>query len=118
MINGLKRLSGATDVSQEDFNAGVATFLVKFGAPPAVNMAAIKKEVGKYKVDKVAMKLTGKATMKKDVWSIGKVALTGDMTSKVAELKGKTLIVCGVLSEDEKGNQSLALTNVEELTKK
>lgn len=106
-------------MTQEDFSGGVATFLVKFDAPPAgVNMAAIKKEVGKYKVDKVGMKLTGKATEKAKVWHIGNVALTGDMTSKVAELKGKTLIVVGALTEDEKGKQSLALTSVEELTKK
>ena len=96
----------------------MATFLVKFDAPPAVTMAAIKKEVGKYKVDKIAMKLTGKAVEKNKVWTMGNIALTGDMTSKVAELKAKTLIVVGTLSEDEKGKQSLALTNVEELPKK
>lgn len=49
---------------------------------------------------------------------MGKVALTGDLTSKVAELKGKILIVVGVLKEDDKGKQSLELSAVEELTKK
>jgi len=105
-------------VTQEDFNAGVATFQVKFDAPPAVKMADIKKEVGKYKVDKVAMKLTGKAVEKDKAWSIGNVALTGDMTSKLAELKGKPVIVAGAMTEDDKGKQSLALTSVEELKKK
>lgn len=105
-------------MTQEDFNAGVATFLVKFDAPPAVTTAAIKKEVGKYKLDKVAMKLTGKATEKAKVWHLGNVALTGDMTAQVAELKGKTIIVVGTLTEDDKGKQSLALTSVEELKKK
>jgi len=105
-------------VTQEDFSGGVATFLVKFDAPPAVTMAAIKKEVGKYNVDKVGMKLTGKATEKAKVWHLGNVALTGDMTSQVAELKGKTIIVVGAMTEDEKGKQSLALTSVEELKKK
>lgn len=96
----------------------MATFLVKFDAPPAVTSAQIKKEVGKYKVDKIGMKLTGKAVEKNKVWMIGAVALTGDQTSKVAELKGKVLIVTGTLSEDEKGKQSLELASVEELTKK
>jgi hypothetical protein len=91
---------------------------VKFDAPPAVTKAAITKEVGKYKVDKIGMKLTGKAVEKNKVWTLGNVALTGDMTSKVAELKGKVLIVVGTLSEDEKGKQSLELTSVEELPKK
>ena len=91
---------------------------MKFDAPPAVTKAAITKEVGKYKVDKIAMKLTGKAVEKNKVWTMGHVGLTGDMTSKVAELKGKVLIVVGALSEDEKGRQMLELTSVEELPKK
>ena len=91
---------------------------MKFDAAPTVTTAAIKKEVGKYKVDKIGMKLTGKAVEKNKVWTLGNVALTGDMTSKVAELKGKVLIVVGALSEDEKGKQSLELTSVEELQKK
>lgn len=105
-------------MSQEDFNAGVAVFLVKFNAPPAVPMAAIKKEVGKYTLDKVGMKLTGKAAEKNKVWHLGNVALTGDMTAQVAELKGKVIIVTGVLSEDDKGKQSIALASVEESKKK
>ena len=93
---------------------------MKFDAapPPTVTVATIKKEVGKFKVDKVGMKLTGKAVEKNKVWMMGNVGLTGDMTAQVAELKGKVLIVVGTLSEDEKGKQSLALTSVEELKKK
>ena len=105
-------------MTQEDFTAGVATFQVKFDAPPAVKMADIKKEVGKYKLDKVGMKLTGKAVEKSKVWMIGNVALTGDMTAQVAELKGKVIIVTGAMSEDDKGKQSLALASVEEMPKK
>jgi len=91
---------------------------VKFDAPPTVTTAAIKKEVGKYTVDKIAMKLTGKAVEKNKVWTMGAVTLTGDMTSKVAELKSKVLIVIGTLSDDDKGKQSLALTSVEEVSAK
>ena len=96
----------------------MATFLVKFGAPPAVTTAQIKEKVGKYTIDKIGMKLTGKASEKNKVWMLGNVALTGDMTSKVAELKGKLIIVTGTLSEDDKGKQSLALASVDEVTKK
>ena len=91
---------------------------MKFDAAPTVTTAAIKKEVGKYTVDKIAMKLTGKAVEKNKVWTLGAVTLTGDLTSKVAELKAKSLIVVGILSEDDKGKQSLALTSVEEMPKK
>ena len=93
---------------------------MKFEAapPPTVTIATIKKEVGKFKVDKVGMKLTGKAVEKNKAWTMGTIGLTGDMTSKVAELKGKVLIVVGTLSEDDKGKQSLELTSVEELPKK
>ena len=83
-----------------------------------MTVAAIKKEVGKFTVDKVGMKLTGKAVEKNKAWTLGAVTLTGDMTSKVAELKGKVIIVTGILSEDQKGKQQLALASVEEVTKK
>ena len=96
----------------------MATFVVKFEAPPAVTIATVKKEVGKYKVDKIALRLTGKATEKDKAWFLGTVALTGEMTSKVAELKGKVIVVTGALSEDDKGKQSLALASVEEAKKK
>ncbi len=117
-MGSLKRLSGAKDVSQDDFSAGVGTYIVKFDAPPAVKMADIQKEVGKYKLDKVQMKLTGKAVEKKSVWSIGLITLTGDNAAKIAECKSKVVIVTGVLTEDAKGKQSLEVATVEEVTKK
>jgi len=92
---------------------------VKFDAQPAIPIATVKKEVGKYKVDKIALKLTGKATEKDKAWYMGAITLTGDMTSKVAELKGKVIVVTGILSDDEKTNkQSLAVASVEEPKKK
>ena len=117
-MTSLKRLSGAKDVSQDDFNKGVATFIVTFDATPAVTKTAIQKEIGKYKLDKVALKLTGKAVEKDKAWFLGTIALTGEMASKLAELKGKTVVVVGVLNEDDKGKQSLELTKVEEAGKK
>jgi hypothetical protein len=87
---------------------------VTFDAPPAHTIAAIKKQVGKYKVDKIAIKLTGKAAEKSGTWYLGVVALKGEMTAQVAELKGKVITITGVLSEDEKGKQTCELSKVEE----
>ena len=83
-MNGLKRLSGAKDVSQDDFQAGVATFIVTFDAQPKVKMADIKKEVGKY------------------------------VLKEVAGLKGKKVVLSGVLTEDDAGAQTLTLSKVAE----
>jgi hypothetical protein len=117
-MDGLKRLSGAKEVSQDDFSAGVGTYLVKFDAPPAVKMADVTSNVGKYKLEKVAIKVTGKAVEKNKVWVLGTYALTGDGAAKAAELKGKLLIVTGTLSEDAKGKQSIEVASVEEVAKK
>jgi hypothetical protein len=91
---------------------------VKYDAPPVVTKAAVQKEVGKYKVDKVALKVTGKPVEKNKVWTIGNFALTGEEAPKLAELKGKLVIVVGTLVEDDKGKQSLEVTKFEEVTKK
>ncbi len=122
-MDGLKRLSGAKEVKQDDFASGVGTYLVTFDAAPAVKMADIKTNVGKYKLEKIKMKVTGKAAEKNKVWSVGTLALAkakegDDLLPKVAELKGKVLILVGFLAEDDKGKQSLELTSVEEVAKK
>jgi hypothetical protein len=117
-MESLKRLSGAKEVSQDDFSNGVGTYAIKFDAPPAVKMADISKEIGKYKLEKVTQKLTGKAVEKNKAWMLGATTLTGDMTSKLAELKGKVVIVVGTLTEDAKGKQCLELSSVEEVAKK
>lgn len=96
----------------------MATFIVKYDAPPVVTKAAVQKEVGKYKVDKVALKVTGKPVEKNKVWHIGAFALAGEEAAKLAELKGKLVIVVGTLVEDDKGKQSLEVTKFEEVTKK
>ena len=111
-MNGLKRLSGAKDVSQDDFQAGVATFIVTFDAQPKVKMADIKKEVGKYKLDQVKLKFT---TMAPEGDKVGDLTLKGeDVLKEVAGLKGKKVVLSGVLTEDDKGAQTLALSKVAE----
>ena len=111
-MNGLKRLSGAKEVSQDDFSAGVATFIITFDAQPKVKMADIKKEVGKYKLDQVKMKFT---TTAPEGAKVGDLALKGDEELKeLAALKGKKVVLSGVLSEDDKGAQTLTLTRVAE----
>jgi hypothetical protein len=114
-MDGLKRLSGAKDVSQDDFSAGVATFIVTFDAPPKVKMADIKKQVGKYKLDQVKQKLTTPAP---EGAKVGDLTLANpkseDLLKEVAALKGKKVVLSGVLSEDDKGAQTLTLSKVAE----
>ena len=40
-MSGLKHLSGAKEVSQDDFSAGVGTYIVTFDAPPAATVADV-----------------------------------------------------------------------------
>jgi hypothetical protein len=111
-MNGLKRLSGAKDVSQDDFQAGVATFIVTFDAPPKVKLADVKKEVGKYKLDQVKMKFTTEAP---EGAKVGDLTLKGDdVLKELAGLKGKKVVLSGVLTEDDKGAQTLNLSKVAE----
>lgn len=95
----------------------MGTYKVKFEAMPAVKMSDITSAVGKYKLEKVELKITGKAVEKNKKWVSGNYLLTGD-TSKLAELKGKVLVLVGKLTEGEKGIPTLELTSVEEVTKK
>ena len=111
-MNGLKRLSGAKDVSQDDFQAGVATFIVTFDAQPKVKLADVQKEVGKYKLDQVKMKFTTDAP---EGAKVGDLTLKGDeLLKELSGLKGKKVVLSGVLSEDDKGAQTLTLSKVAE----
>jgi hypothetical protein len=113
-MDGLKRLSGAKEVSQDDFSAGVGTYIVTFDAPPKVKIADIKKEIGKYKIEEIRMKITSKAEGNK----AGDLTLANpkddDLLKEVAAQKGKMLVLSGVLSEDDKGNRTLTLSKVAE----
>jgi len=96
----------------------VATYKVKFDAMPAVKTSDVKSAVGKYKLEKIQLKVTGKAVEKNKKWVAGNYLLTGDETAKLTELKGKLLVLVGNLTEGEKGIPTLELTSVEEVTKK
>lgn len=123
MINSLKRLDGAKRVQQDDFNKGVATFIVTFDQPFAGTTADVKKVVGKYKVDKVEVKITARVSLKKDNWYAGKYQLVGsdDMLAKLAEYKKarKTLLVLyGLLKDEDPKAQKLELTKIAEISRK
>ena len=100
---------------------------MKFDAmPTGVTMAAVKKEVGKFKVEKVSFKITSKVVEKDKKYIAGAFLLadasgdTDDCLAKVAEfLKAKKtlLVLAGWLVEDEKGKQTLELTKCDEVTK-
>lgn len=93
---------------------------------PAVTMAAVKKEVGKYKLEKVSIKITSKVVEKDKKYTAGTFLLADasgdadDCIAKVGEfLKAKKslLVLTGWLVEDEKGKQTLELTKCDEVTK-
>ena len=110
-MSGLKHLSGAKEFSQDDFSAGVGTYIVTFDALPAATVADVKKEMGKYKLEEVRLKITTKAP---EGHKVGDITLTGDDCLKeLKELKGKKVLLSGVLTDEGKGRQ-LALTKVSE----
>ena len=111
-MDGLKRLSGAKEVSQDDFQAGVATYIVTFDATPKATVADVKKEVpAKYKIEEVRLKITTKAP---EGHKVGDITLAGDDCLKeLKELKGKKVVLSGVLTDDGKG-RLLTLSKVSE----
>jgi hypothetical protein len=120
-MSALKRLAGAKEVSQDDFSQGVGTYIVKFDAPPALTMAAIKKETGNYSINGVELKLTTRVTQKKEDYYAGIIQLVKgtpeDAFAKLEELvkaKKTILVISGALEEDQKGKQSLKLSSVGE----
>lgn len=114
-MDGLKRLSGAKEVSQDDFSAGVGTYIVAFEAPPKVKVADVRKELGKYKLEEVRMKITTKAP---EGGKLGDLTLANpkdeDLLKEVASHKGKKVLLSGVLTDDDKGNRTLTLSKVTE----
>ncbi len=124
MIAGLKRLAGAKEVTLDEFASGKGVFLVKYAAPPALKLSDVKGATGNFTIESVGLKLTGKVTQKKEQYYLGAVELVKgsaeDAWAKLDELfkaKKTTLVVSGILSEDEKKMQKLALLTVAELTK-
>ena len=127
MYGGLKRLSGAKDVEMgAPVTKGAGSWVVNFTEQPKVKMADIKKELAKYKIDKVTAKITATVTEKDKAYSAGDLALAngkdaGDVLADLAKLlaeKKVKLVLSGLLSEDDKGKQTLALTKVAEPDKK
>jgi hypothetical protein len=112
-MSGLKRLSGAKEVSQDDFSAGVGTYIVTFDAPPKATVAEVKKEIGKYKLEEVRMKFTTKAP---EGVKLGDLTLAGEECLKeLKELKGKKVVLSGVLTDQEKEGRLLTLSKVTEV---
>ena len=110
-MDGLKRLSGAKEVSQDDFAAGVGTYIVTFDAPPAAKIADVKAVLGKYKIEEVRMKFT---TAAPEGDKVGDLTLAGDDGLKqIKELQGKKVVLSGVLT-DEGSGRKLTLSKVAE----
>ena len=110
-MSGLKRLSGAKEVSQDDFSAGVGTYIVTFEATPAAKVADVKKEMGKYKLEEVRLKITAKAP---EGDKVGDITLAGEECLKELKgLQGKKVVLSGVLT-DEGSGRKLTLSKVAE----
>src|SRR6185295_17743528 len=110
-MDGLKRLSGAKEVAQDDFSAGVGTYIVSFDALPAAKVADVKAAIGKYKVEEVRLKFTTKAP---EGDKVGDLTLAGaDQLKELKELQGKKVLLSGVLTDGDKG-RTLTLTKVSE----
>lgn len=110
-MNGLKRLSGAKEVSQDDFSGGVGTYIVTFDAPPAATVADVKNAIGKYKVEEVRLKIT---TTAPEGNKVGDLTLAGDECLKeLKALQGKKVVLSGVLSGEGK-DRLLTLSKVSE----
>lgn len=115
-------------MAQDNFEKGVGTYIVSFDAAPMVKLADVKKEIGKYKLEKVEVKITGRVVERNKKYYAGSYLLAKseekdaeDMLAKVAEfLKAKksVLVLVGILSEDAKGIQTLTVTKVGEMDKK
>jgi hypothetical protein len=100
-------------------------FLVKYEAAPAIKLADVKAQTGNFAIESVSLKLTGKVTQKKEQYYLGATELVKgtdeEAFKKLGEFitaKKTVLVVSGILSEDPKGKQSLALQTVAELDKK
>lgn len=115
MTNGLKRLSGAKNVTQDDFQRGVGTFVVTFDAVPAVTPGDVQKALGKFKLEGVGLRIT---SVIEDAAHVGGIALAnpkeGDLLKDVAALKGKKALLTGTLTADDKGQRTLTLSGVVE----
>ena len=110
-MDGLKRLSGATKVAQDDFSAGVGTYIVSFDTVPTATVAEVKEKIGKYKIEEVRLKLTTKAP---EGGKVGDIVLAGDdCLAELKELKGKKVVLSGVLTDEGKGRK-LTLSKVSE----
>ena len=111
-MSGLKRLSGAKEASQDDYVKGVGTYIVTFAAPPKVKLADVKKELPKYKIEGLSLKITAVVEGNK----VGDLTLANpkdeDLLKEVAALQGKKVVLSGALTEDDKGAQTLTLSKV------
>ena len=113
-MTGLKRLSGAKDVVQDDFQAGVGTFVVSFAENPKVKVADIKKELGKFQVVDVKARITAAVTEKDgSSWAGGYRLANPKDEDLIAKAKGKPMVLSGMVTEDDKGS-TLTLSKVEE----
>jgi hypothetical protein len=101
---------------QDDFNAGVGTYVVSYGAAPKAKPADVKKVLGgKYKVEGVRAKITSDVAEKDGaLWAGGYKLADAKGEDVVKSIKaGSKYELRGELVEDDKGGVTLALSKAE-----
>lgn len=116
-MTGLRRLEGAKDVFQDEFQAGKAQFSVAYAAVPATKPSEIRKEIGTYTLDQVRAKITVAVEEADGVRKAGPYRLAKGEEDPAKLEAGKRYVVRGELKEDEKGAVTLVLDRVDEAKK-
>lgn len=95
-------------------------YIVRFKETPKLKIADLKKQVPRWKIERISLKITTKVTEKEGKYYAGDILLANskekDADDCLAMVKGKkdALLLSGVLSEDDKGSQTLTLLRVQE----
>ena len=111
----LKRLEGAKDAYQDDYLSGTGLFTVKYENAPAVKPSAVARQLGRYKLERVRAKFAATIEEKDGAKRAAGYRLSkNDDEDLVAALKpGTRYALVGVVTEDDKGNPTLAVTKAE-----
>jgi hypothetical protein len=112
-MTGLRRLEGAKEVFQDEYQAGKSQFTVTYPAVPAAKPSVVKKEILPYTLDQVRAKITVTLAEADGVRRAGPYVLAKGEEDPAKLEVGKKYTVRGELKEDEKGVVTLTLDRVD-----
>ena len=114
-MTGLRRLEGAKDVFQDEYQAGKSQFTVSYAAVPGAKPSVVRKEIGRYTLDQLRAKITVKVEEADGVRKAGTYLLAKGEEDPAKLAVGTLYTVRGELKEDEKGVVTLTLDRVDEV---